>query len=141
MKKVFTSISATTLTLMASFFAFVQTAQAAITNPALGEDLGGDPLAATEGTTFLSYFVLLWRAVITVGALMVIVFFVWGGIEWISAGGDTAKVQKARDRLTQSAIGLIVLVASFSIIGLLSSLFFGEDFNLLKLTIPTALEI
>ena len=68
---------------------------------------------------------------------MVLIYFLWGGIEWITAGGDTAKVQKARDRITQSIIGLVILVASFVIIGFISELFFGSDFNLLEITIPT----
>lgn len=131
-----------TITLILSLFTFfyltVHAATAQITNPAVVGPLGSDPVAASSGATFTSYFVYIWRAVIFVGALMVLVYFLWGGIEWITAGGDQSKVGKARDRITQSMIGLVILVASFSIIGLLSQVFFGDSFNLLELTIPTA---
>lgn len=115
----------------------VQTALAQITNPAIGTELGGNPDAAASGSTFLNYFVTLWRGVMFIGALLVIVFFIWGGIEWITAGGDAGKVGKARDKITQAVIGLILLVASFTIIGFISAVFFGDQFSILNPVIPT----
>ncbi len=111
-----------------------------IKNPAVGS-LGNNIPAAQSGATFLGYFVTLWQAVITIGGLIVLIYFVWGAIEWITAGGDSAKVQKARDKLTQSVIGLIVLVATFTLVGFISQLFFGDDFDLLNLPIPTPNEV
>ena len=110
--------------------------QAQIINPAIDPTLGADAESAESGATFVSYFITLWRGVVFIGGLLVFVYFMWGGIEWISAGGDSAKVGKARDKITQSIVGLIVLVASFALIGLISQIFFGPSFNLLELTIP-----
>lgn len=113
----------------------VTKAQAQITNPAIGE-LGDDATGAESGSLFTSYFLRIWNTIITIGALMVIVYFLWGAIEWISAGGDASKVQKARDKIVQAVIGLVVLVASFTIIGFISQIFFGAgpgDFDILNL--------
>lgn len=104
-----------------------------ITNPAIG-NLGNSPSAATAGTTFANYFVTIWQAIIFVGGLTVLVYFLWSGISWILAADDASKVQKARDRMTQAVIGMIILVGSFVIIQLISSLFFGEEYNLLNPT-------
>lgn len=112
-------------------------AQGGITNPAIG-NLGNDPSAASSGTTFEAYFITLWQALISVGGLLVLVYFLWGGIEWISAGGDSGKVQKARDRITQAIIGLVVLVGAFAIITWISQIFFGDDFNILRLQFTNA---
>lgn len=103
-----------------------------ITNPAIGE-LGSSAEAAASGSLFQQYFVTLWQALISVGALLVLVYFLWGGIEWISAGGDSGKVQKARDKITQAIVGLIVLVGTFAIITWISGIFFGEEFSILEL--------
>lgn len=111
----------------------VTKAQAAVTNPAIGT-LGSDDAAAASGALFATYFLRIWNAVISVGGLMVIIYFLWGSIDWISAGGDSAKIGKARDRMVQAVIGLTVLLASFAILGFIGPLFFGEDFDLLKLT-------
>lgn len=106
--------------------------QAAITNPAIGT-LGSDADAAADGTLFTSYFLRVWNGIITIGALMVIIYFLWGSIGWITAGGDSAKIQKSRDRMVQAVIGLILLVGSFTLIGFISATFFGSDFNILEL--------
>ncbi len=121
----------------ASFLSLPSLAQAAITNPVVGT-LGNNAEQAKSGATFLNYFVLLWRAGINIGALMVLIYFIWGSIEWISSGGEKGKVEAARMKMTNAAVGIIILVSSFTIIGFFSNLVFGSDFNLLKLTFPSA---
>lgn len=44
------------------------------------------------------------------------VFFIVGGLTWITAGGDQKKHEDARSKLTNGAIGLIIVVAAYSII-------------------------
>jgi hypothetical protein len=105
----------------------------AFNNPVIGKTLGNSPKEAADGVTFVKYFVDIWNAFITVGAIMVLINFLWGAFEWISAGGDSSKVEKGRNRITQSMIGLLILVSSFVIIGFVSDLFFGDDFNILQL--------
>ncbi len=111
-----------------------------IVNPVIG-DLGGNQsggiMEASSGSTFLRYFVTLWQAFINIGGLAVIIMFLWGAIEWIVAGGDSGKVQKARDRITQAMIGLVLLVGSFVIISYLGKVFFGDQFDILRFTLPT----
>lgn len=125
------------LTILASALTSPDLAQAAITNPVIG-NLGNNPEQAKTGATFLTYFVTLWRAGINIGALLVLLYFAWGSIEWISSGGDKGKVEAARMKMTNAAVGIIILVSGFTIIGFFSNLVFGNDFNLLKLTFPTA---
>lgn len=50
--------------------------------------------------------------VMTVAFVLVLFYLLWGGIEWITAGGDSSKIQKGRDRIVQSIIGLIVLAST-----------------------------
>lgn len=107
-----------------------------ITNPAIGA-LGDSPSRAASGLIFLYYFVYLWRVIMTVGAIFVLIYFIWAAIEWINAGGDASKVQKARDRIVQSFIGLILLVFSFVIVNFIGTIFFAGQFNILDLSIPT----
>lgn len=55
--------------------------------------------------------------------------FIIGGFNWISAGGDKAKLQSSRDRLTNSLVGLVVVVAGWSILALAGT-FLGVDFTM-----------
>lgn len=111
----------------------VKQAYAQITNPAIGE-LGSDAETATSGELFVNYFLRVWNAIIAVGAFLVIIYFLWGALSWITAGGDSSKVSAAREKMVQAVLGLLILVASFAIIGFISVLFFGEDFSILNLT-------
>lgn len=121
----------------AAFFSSVIPAAAQITNPYLTEELGGNPGAASAGVTTATYFVSLWRATISLGSLIVLFYFIWAAIEWITAGGDSGKLNKARDRMVQAVIGFILLVSSAIILGFIGRLFFGDAFNILRPTIPT----
>ncbi len=51
-----------------------------------------------------------------------------GGLSWISAGGEKNKLTEARDRLTNSFIGLVVVVAAWAILALMGE-FFGIGFT------------
>lgn len=70
-----------------------------------------------------AYTILL---IITV--VLSIVFIIFGGIQWITSGGDKGKVDAARKKVTWAVIGLIVAFASFLIVGLIGFFF---DVNLL----------
>ena len=59
--------------------------------------------------------------VITITSLL---FFILGGIQWITSGGDKAKVEAARNRLVYALIGLIICFLAFFIINLIGG-FFG----------------
>lgn len=51
-----------------------------------------------------------------------------GGLSWISAGGEKNKLTEARERLTNSFIGLVVVVAAWAILAL-TGVFFGVEFT------------
>ena len=53
--------------------------------------------------------------------LYFIVTFIVGGLGWATAGGDTNKVEEAKKRMTNGAIGLIIVVASYSVIYIVGS--------------------
>ncbi len=83
-----------------------------ITNPALGKDIVG--LSAGQGMAF--YIAQLWKTVVIVGGLAVMLYLIWGGLEWLIAGGDKAKIENATHKITNSLIGLGILVVSYAVI-------------------------
>jgi hypothetical protein len=56
-----------------------------------------------------------------VGGLFFIINFFMGALGWITAGEDTGKVEKARTRITHAAIGLVLVVAAYGIVGLVGN--------------------
>lgn len=74
-----------------------------------------------SGSTFPEWLSRIAGGVMVIGALLVLIYLLWGGIAWITAAGDSNKVSAARDKITQAIIGLIVLAASLAIFMLVQS--------------------
>ena len=54
--------------------------------------------------------------VIAISALLVFLYLIWGGIDWITSGGDKAKTEAARQKIIAAVIGLIIVAASYAIL-------------------------
>ena len=85
--------------------------RAAITNTAVPG--GESPDSAPQ--QFAVTMATLWQTIIVVGGLAFLLYFLWGGLNWIMAGGDKGKIEKAKGMMTGGAIGLIIIVLSYSI--------------------------
>ncbi len=94
-----------------------------INNPALGSfasQFGSHP-----GVPFLAAFIpAVMGAIMVLGILVFIFTFLIGGIEYISSGGDKGKVEGAKQKLTNSLIGLVILLGFFAILSF-TECFFG----------------
>lgn len=64
----------------------------------------------------------LLSVALIIAAVLVLLYLVWGAIEWISSGGDSGKIEKARNRIMQAIIGLIVLAAVIAVLALIQTL-------------------
>lgn len=106
-------------------------AQNEIVNEAIKTVITANP---TPGAGLAFYIAQLWKTIIIVGGLAFLLYMVWGGIEYMMAGSDKGKVEEAQHKITNSLIGLAILVASFAI-----SFFIGAAFkiNLLAPSFPT----
>ena len=50
-----------------------------------------------------------------VAGLAFLIYFMIGGISWLTAGGDKGKVEKAQSMMTNGAIGMIIVIAAYGI--------------------------
>ena len=105
----------------------------ALHNPAIAPSVGGQQ--NTEGTTALAITMgNLYQALVMVGGLALLLYLAWGGINWLTAGGDTDKVDKAKNQITNAIIGMAILVAIIAIAGFLGKSVF--TFDILNPTVP-----
>lgn len=74
-------------------------------------------------------------AAFIIAGVLVFAYLIWGGIQWITAGGDKANVEAARGRISNALVGLAVIAAAWAIMQLVE-FFFGVDFTG-TLTLPT----
>lgn len=67
------------------------------------------------------------NALFALGVILALFFLMWGGISWITSGGDKDKLEKSRKTIVYAIVGLVVIVLSFTIIYLLGVVL-GVDF-------------
>ena len=94
-------------------------AQNGITNPAISTQLGSG-----EGGLALGIIMArLFRTAVVVGGLALLLYLAWGGLNWITAGGDTKKVDAAKAQITNGIMGMAILVATIAVAAFLSGVF------------------
>lgn len=63
-------------------------------------------------------------------ALFFIVYTFTAAFSWITAGGDSGKIEKSRQKIVQGVLGLIVIVAAYGIIELVGAVIGVRILNL-----------
>lgn len=98
----------------------IATSSAVAAFPLLVSGVWAEPIEAPKGF-FTDIGALINQAlkfVMVIAALLVFLYLIWGGIEWITSGGDKGKTESARNKITAAVIGLVVVAASFAILQL-----------------------
>lgn len=72
-----------------------------------------NPTVALESflSTFLGFLT-------TLAGLMFLIYFIIAALSWITAGGEKGKIEKAQQQMTNSAIGLVIVIAAYAIVGI-----------------------
>ena len=65
--------------------------------------------------------------------LIALAFLVFGGIKWITSGGDKTAVEGARNTIVAAIIGLVIVFLSYFILNIILGIF---DLSLAKLQLP-----
>ncbi len=104
---------------------------AQIKNPVLPPVIGNNQSQNPGGNALGKLIGNLVGALFIAGFLLAFVYLVMGGITWITAGGDKTKLEKARDEITNSILGIIVVGAAWAMAVLVAS-FFGLDMTSLS---------
>ena len=72
--------------------------------------------------------------ILVISALACFFFLIYGGISWITSGGDKSGVETAQKRIQAAVIGLFVVFAAWALMTIVGG-FFG--FNIANLIFPT----
>lgn len=90
-----------------------------------------EPIDTGKGyaTNFGTMFSSILNVVMLVAALLVFAYMIWGGVEWITSGGDKSKAEGARNKLTAAIIGLVIIAASYAVVTLVVQFLGFSDFN------------
>ncbi|MBP9814128.1 hypothetical protein KBC80_02940 [Candidatus Woesebacteria bacterium] len=109
----------------------IQLAQ--ITNPVIPSSLGSGSNEA--GSAAIGSIVgAIVGLLLVAGFVAAFIYLLMGGFDWITSGGDKAKLQSSRDKITNAIVGLIIVSSVWAIMTLVGQ-FVGIDFP--NLPIPT----
>lgn len=100
-----------------------------IINPVIGL-FGTQPGQITIATILATFL----RISLVVAGILLLIYLVIGGIQWLTSGGEKAALESARGRLTNAFIGLLIIVLVLVIIDLINRVL-GLD--ILRPELPT----
>lgn len=93
--------------------------------------------------SFEQFMGFLIKFFFVLAGLLALFFMLWGAISWVTSGGDKDAVGKARDKILAAVIGVILIIATLSIIAGLEQIVFKKRvcFGLTcELKLPTLLK-
>lgn len=61
-----------------------------------------------------------------VAGVITFLYLVWGGIDYLTAGGDKGKIENSQKRISSAIIGLAIVASSWAIYQIIL-VFFGVD--------------
>lgn len=93
--------------------------------------------AAAGGIGLLLFVSNLIQIATVVAGLWVMFNFITAGFTYVTSNGDSAAHGKIASKLTQSIIGLVIIVAAYGVTALAGLLFFGDAMYFLNPQIPT----
>lgn len=67
-------------------------------------------------TQIENIFTMIVGFLTIVAGLAFLIYFLVGGLQWLTGGGDKGKVDAAKTQMTNGVIGMIVVVASYAIV-------------------------
>jgi hypothetical protein len=63
---------------------------------------------------------LVIRLFLIIVGMLVGVYLLLGGLDWITSGGEKEKLQKAQNKITNAIIGLIIIFIILSVFGIVT---------------------
>jgi len=68
------------------------------------------------GSTIGNYIEAIYKYAIGIVGILATVVMMWGGVIWITAGGNTERISSAKSWISASLTGLVLALASYTIL-------------------------
>src|SRR3989338_4650881 len=78
-------------------------------------------LPVDGGRALAKYIAIFWQFMVIVGGLAVLLYLIWGALDWIFAGNNPDRLTRAKTKLFDGIFGLVLLVLSYLIIKIIST--------------------
>ena len=102
--------------------------------PPINNKVGGYDPSLSGFSVFLKNIIFL---IFILAGLYALFNFIFAGFEFINAGGDSGKITQAWNKIWQSLLGLVIMIAAFAVAAIAGQILFGQWDFILRPTIPT----
>lgn len=107
--------------------------------PAGVAELNAQAGAASSNIGLLIFVSNIIKLISVVAGVWVLFNFITAGFTYITGNGDSSAYAKIGEKLALSATGLLLIVASYTIAGIIGLLVFGDATYIINPQIPTAI--
>jgi hypothetical protein len=90
-------------------------------------------ICGLTGDKFGSVFGQIITFAFVIAVVVALAFLVWGGIKWVTSGGEKGGVDEARNHVIAAVVGLIIVFLSYFILNLIVFFFTGKGISTLDL--------
>ncbi|MDO8610017.1 MAG: hypothetical protein Q7R95_05685 [bacterium] len=86
-----------------------------ISPPVQNSLTNGDPIAALGKIVSVGVSLFL-----TTAGLFLLIYLLWGGLDWIISGGEKEKITKAQNKIMNAVIGIVLVFVILTVFGIVS---------------------
>lgn len=95
--------------------------------------VGNDQFGVLNNIQANDYVSFAVNVLLGLAGVLAFLYLLWGGVQWITAGGDKDGVDKGRRKILQALIGLSVVFSVYVVVAIINTLF---DINIIQFSIP-----
>ena len=66
------------------------------------------------------------RAILGIVGALALFMFIYGGMIWMTSGGNTSRIEKGKETLIWATIGLFIIFASYAILSFIFQALAGQ---------------
>lgn len=55
------------------------------------------------------------QSFLLIAAIALLIFMLWGALDWITSGGEKEKVSKAQNKITNAVIGMVLVIVMLTV--------------------------
>ena len=87
----------------------------------IGKYQQADTLTSSTGSTLHQFISTIITSLSVIASLAFAIYFILGGLKWITSGDNEQSIKEARTQMIHAALGLIVVVIAYFVIGIIGS--------------------
>jgi len=91
-------------------------------SPPAGMNIGGGSTPTQALGTFIGWGINIF---ITVAGLFMLLYLLWGALDWINSSGEKEKLTKAQQKITNAIIGMVIVFVVLVVFNVLAGQMLG----------------